>query len=147
MWITRKWEDCGMVLCNRIDGCRVVSGTCPTCVMDKVWEWWIYPLINYTNFNTILHEPDFGVWVNVWVNVWVKVGGKDLNMRFLYEPHQRVVVIWITRLFKNIQWFQYAVVTELVDVLVSGTSFRKGVGVRVSPTAPHFRFYNQQIIL
>ena len=26
--------------------------------------------------------------------------------------------------------------TELVDVLVSGTSFRKGVGVRVSPTAP-----------
>ena len=29
-----------------------------------------------------------------------------------------------------------AVVTELVDVLVSGTSFRKGVGVRVSPLTP-----------
>ena len=28
-----------------------------------------------------------------------------------------------------------AVVTELVDVLVSGTSFSNGVGVRVSPTA------------
>ena len=26
------------VICNRIDGCRVVSGTCPTCVIDKVWE-------------------------------------------------------------------------------------------------------------
>jgi hypothetical protein len=25
-------------VCNRIDGCKVVSGTCPTCVMDKVWE-------------------------------------------------------------------------------------------------------------
>ena len=25
-------------VCNRIDGCRVVSGTCPTCVIDKVWE-------------------------------------------------------------------------------------------------------------
>ena len=25
-------------VCNRTDGCRVVSGTCPTCVMDKVWE-------------------------------------------------------------------------------------------------------------
>ena len=33
-----------------------------------------------------------------------------------------------------------AVVTELVDVLVSGTSFRKGVGVRVSPTAPDLTF-------
>ena len=39
-----------------------------------------------------------------------------------------------------------AVVTELVDVLVSGTSFSNGVGVRVSPTAPDFKFYNQQII-
>jgi hypothetical protein len=28
-----------MVLCKRNDGCRVVSGTCPTCVIDKVWEW------------------------------------------------------------------------------------------------------------
>ena len=25
-------------VCNRIDGCRIVSGTCPTYVMDKVWE-------------------------------------------------------------------------------------------------------------
>ena len=24
-----------------------------------------------------------------------EVGGKDLNMRFLYEPHQRVLVGWI----------------------------------------------------
>jgi|SaaInlStandDraft_6_1057023.scaffolds.fasta_scaffold506004_1 hypothetical protein len=25
-------------VCTRIDGCRVVSGTCPTCVIEKVWE-------------------------------------------------------------------------------------------------------------
>ena len=25
-------------VCNRISGCKVVSGTCPTCVIDKVWE-------------------------------------------------------------------------------------------------------------
>ena len=25
-------------ICNRISGCKVVSGTCPTCVIDKVWE-------------------------------------------------------------------------------------------------------------
>ena len=25
-------------ICTRIDGCKVVSGTCPTCVIDKVWE-------------------------------------------------------------------------------------------------------------
>ena len=25
-------------ICTRIDGCRVVSGTCPTCVIEKVWE-------------------------------------------------------------------------------------------------------------
>jgi hypothetical protein len=25
-------------VCTRIDGCKVVSGTCPTCVIDKVWE-------------------------------------------------------------------------------------------------------------
>ena len=39
-WVCFKriWEDCGILLCKRIDGCRVVSGTCPTCVIDKVWE-------------------------------------------------------------------------------------------------------------
>ncbi len=36
---------------------------------------------------------------------------------------------------------------ELVDMLVSGTSDRKVVGVRVSPTAPDLKSYNQQIIL
>ena len=25
-------------VCTRIDGCKVVSGTCPTCVIEKVWE-------------------------------------------------------------------------------------------------------------
>ena len=25
-------------VCNRISGCEVVNGTCPTCVMEKVWE-------------------------------------------------------------------------------------------------------------
>ena len=25
-------------VCNRISGCEVVNGTCPTCVMDMVWE-------------------------------------------------------------------------------------------------------------
>ena len=42
-----------------------------------------------------------------------------------------------------------AVVTELVDVLVSGTSFSNGVGVRVSPiTSHHFtnvHFYTNSL--
>ena len=25
-------------VCTRIDGCKVVSGTCPTCVIEKVYE-------------------------------------------------------------------------------------------------------------
>ena len=25
-------------VCNRISGCQVVNGTCPTCVVEKVWE-------------------------------------------------------------------------------------------------------------
>jgi len=25
-------------VCNKIAGCQVVNGTCPTCVMEKVWE-------------------------------------------------------------------------------------------------------------
>ena len=25
-------------VCNRISGCEVVNGTCPTCVVEKVWE-------------------------------------------------------------------------------------------------------------
>ena len=25
-------------VCNSISGCKVVNGTCPTCVIDKVWE-------------------------------------------------------------------------------------------------------------
>ena len=25
-------------VCNRISGCKVVSGTCPTCSVEKVWE-------------------------------------------------------------------------------------------------------------
>jgi hypothetical protein len=25
-------------VCNRISGCRVVSGTCPDCVMEKIYE-------------------------------------------------------------------------------------------------------------
>ena len=45
-----------------------------------------------------------------------------------------------------------AVVTELVDVLVSGTSFSNGVGVRVSPITPkdstnvHFYTNSLQIL-
>ena len=56
-------------------------------------------------------------------------------MRFFYEPDQSVVS-WIKIMFVKYPINQYAVVTELVDVLVSGTSFSNGVGVRVSPTAP-----------
>ena len=41
-------------LCEELDMFKVVSGTCPTCVVDKIWEWLIYPLIKYTNSNTIL---------------------------------------------------------------------------------------------
>jgi hypothetical protein len=25
-------------VCNRISGCVVVNGTCPSCVLEKVWE-------------------------------------------------------------------------------------------------------------
>ena len=25
-------------VCNRISGCKVVFGTCPTCSVEKVWE-------------------------------------------------------------------------------------------------------------
>ena len=25
-------------VCNRISGCEVVNGTCPTCVIEDVWE-------------------------------------------------------------------------------------------------------------
>ena len=25
-------------VCNRISGCQVVNGTCPTCLVEKVWE-------------------------------------------------------------------------------------------------------------
>jgi len=25
-------------VCTRIDGCKVVSGTCPTCSVEKIWE-------------------------------------------------------------------------------------------------------------
>jgi len=25
-------------ICTRIDGCKVVSGQCPTCSVEKVWE-------------------------------------------------------------------------------------------------------------
>ena len=34
-----------MEICNRVSGCRLVSGTCPNCVVEKVWEWriQIYP--------------------------------------------------------------------------------------------------------
>ena len=34
----KNWEDCGRELFTRIDGCKVVSVTCSTCVNDKVWE-------------------------------------------------------------------------------------------------------------
>ena len=40
-----------------------------------------------------------------------------------------------------------AVVVELVDTYGSGSYVLTDVGVRVSPTAPDFKFYNQQIIL
>ena len=46
----------------------------------------------------------------------------------------------------------YSTVTELVDVLVSGTSFSNGVGVRVSPISPkdstnvHFYTNSLQIL-
>ena len=26
-------------ICTRIDGCPEKNGTCPTCVVEKVWEW------------------------------------------------------------------------------------------------------------
>ena len=25
-------------VCNKISGCAVVNGTCPSCVLEKVWE-------------------------------------------------------------------------------------------------------------
>ena len=40
-------------ICTKIDESKVVSGTCPTLVFDKVWEWLIYSLIKNTNINTI----------------------------------------------------------------------------------------------
>ena len=40
-----------------------------------------------------------------------------------------------------------AVVVELVDTHGSGSCILTDVGVRVSPTAPDFTFYNQQITL
>ena len=44
----------------------------------------------------------------------------------------RIVNDWTIILLNQI-FMGNAVVTELVDVLVSGTSFSNGVGVRVSP--------------
>ena len=50
----------------------------PTCVIDKVWEQFIYSLIKNIIFNIILIELD----LDVWVNVWVKVRGKGLKSEF-----------------------------------------------------------------
>ena len=42
-----KWVLVEREVCNRISGCEVVNGTCPSCVLEKVWEWKynrLYPL-------------------------------------------------------------------------------------------------------
>jgi hypothetical protein len=45
--VTRRFSDCeelsggyleGCLTCEELDMFKVVSGTCPTCVVDKVWE-------------------------------------------------------------------------------------------------------------
>ena len=68
-------------------------------------------------------------------------------MEFLYELPESFVELEKKQISENIQWYQYAVVVELVDTQVSGTCFRKGVGVRVSPTAHPIPWQNNQLQL
>ena len=42
-------------VCKDVRGCELLKGgECPDCVMNFVWEWCIYPLIENIDSNTII---------------------------------------------------------------------------------------------